>query len=548
MANLRAQTAFACLLAIIAIAIIAQGCGPNSSKTGPGDDLTDSTATPLSGTIVCGHSQVTNEYGRTVDDPEVYILSSLNKKLRDFPDLARSARMTTVKTCADARAFGNAYLKYSQIHPGFDDHQPRQPIALPPQPATMVHNVSVPKIWDGTPAQIGPIVAISADIPTGNSVPGQAQDTRTTCTGTFIAKNFIATAAHCFQFAAHENGGANYAWYSWYNWEIDFPGSGGVTTPNSSPRDPKTGLPVPQTALSIVVGALMIPDSNYMGQFLTKFGLFADAAPGDFGLLYIPGKEYDGNLPAFILEAFGVVGTPQSTGTVLPISTIPPDPSWTLTDFGYGPTQEPAPGSTPTNLVLTQNTLAPGWTLNGNVPMANGSPGTGPGSDLTGFSIMQSQTAAITTASLCQGDSGGPLIRYFTDSIGNHQIIVAVNSRTEGNSMGFRCGQSTQPSYDIWSRMDIETDFINNEISAFYGPNFTCPTFPDASNPSAYATCWGSSCIDQPQCSAIEYCLNPTINDPTSPFYTGAQLCTNCFNGSCLCTRGQCLPLPESPF
>lgn len=554
MADLRAQRAFACLLAIIAIAVVTQGCGPNSSKTAPREDVTlstASTAAPLSGTIVCGHLQATDVYGQTVDDPEIYILSSMNNKLRYFPDFARAAGMTTVKTCAEARAFGNAYLEYSETHPGFDDHQPRPSMTPPPQPAKMVHEVSVPKIWNGSPAQFGPIVAITALIPTGNTLPGQPQDLKKACSGTFIAKNFIATAAHCFAAPAAMNGmiGGDFAWNSWYTWEIDFPGAGGVTTPNPSPINPntgtaidkKTGLPAFQTPLSILASALMIPDPDYMGQFLTHFGLFRDDAPNDFALLYIPPLEYDGNLPAFIAEAFGIVGTPQSTGDVLPISTIPPDPSWPLTDFGYGPTQEPAPGSSPANLVLNRNQLAPGWTLTGMIP----GPKPGTTTDLTGFSIMQNTDASISTASLCTGDSGGPLIRNFSDSIGDHQIIVAVNSRHENN--GMVCGQSTQPADDIWSRMDIEVGFITDQVAGFYGPKFTCKTFPDSSNPSAYATCWGSLCVDQTQCSSNEYCLNPTQLDINSVFLNG-QPCTNCFGTRCDCTLGQCIPLPRSPL
>jgi hypothetical protein len=58
------------------------------------------------------------------DRGEYYILSAINNKLRNFPELAKSIGIYCVHDCDTARRFMKGLHEYSAQHPGFDAHEP----------------------------------------------------------------------------------------------------------------------------------------------------------------------------------------------------------------------------------------------------------------------------------------------------------------------------------------------------------------------------------------------------------------------------------------
>ena len=65
---------------------------------------------------------------------ERYVLSAINDKIRNYPELANAVNIHCVRDCDEARAFFKAYNDYQKTHPGFDAHQPLPPSRPPPPP------------------------------------------------------------------------------------------------------------------------------------------------------------------------------------------------------------------------------------------------------------------------------------------------------------------------------------------------------------------------------------------------------------------------------
>jgi hypothetical protein len=67
---------------------------------------------------------------------EWYQISAMNNLIRYYPDFANAIGIHCVLDCAGARAFGEAYSRYSAAHPGFDENTPLE-VGPPPPPPPM---------------------------------------------------------------------------------------------------------------------------------------------------------------------------------------------------------------------------------------------------------------------------------------------------------------------------------------------------------------------------------------------------------------------------
>jgi hypothetical protein len=67
---------------------------------------------------------VCNDHPTDVENREFYVLRTINRILRDYPDFASAVQITCVRTCEEARAYMKAHGEYSKTHPGFDLNHP----------------------------------------------------------------------------------------------------------------------------------------------------------------------------------------------------------------------------------------------------------------------------------------------------------------------------------------------------------------------------------------------------------------------------------------
>jgi len=58
--------------------------------------------------------------GNRVVDPEVYSFPKLNRQLAKYPELARAVGLEQVRSCDDARLFGERYQRFRAANPDFD--------------------------------------------------------------------------------------------------------------------------------------------------------------------------------------------------------------------------------------------------------------------------------------------------------------------------------------------------------------------------------------------------------------------------------------------
>jgi hypothetical protein len=84
---------------------------PRWPKAAPGSFEAKLCHYPYGSGIVCGPG-------------EVYMLSAINNKLRNFPEFTKSIGITCVHDCESARRFLVAYREYRAQHPGFDAKEP----------------------------------------------------------------------------------------------------------------------------------------------------------------------------------------------------------------------------------------------------------------------------------------------------------------------------------------------------------------------------------------------------------------------------------------
>jgi hypothetical protein len=521
--SVRGRACVVALAAIVALGV-AGGC---SSKPAGRSGATSSDV------IVCGVSPIVDESGANSAVPEVYVLPAMNNKLRHYPDFAKAIGMKSVSSCDEARAFYSAYMKYFESHPHFDV---REPFELPPlstmPPSHPEPEVIVPKIYNGYRTFNFPVVEIEylpdpTTVAQWNATPGtlHLDPTKTIkCSATFIAKNWIATAAHCIVVRGAWNSATQSPdWDGWYNWDIRWADAQGNIEPNGGSWTLKNAL------------LHQIPDPDYVGLDPSSWTL--DAAAHDFALLYVPASLYDGHLPADQLQD----DAPPSVKTAMAVSVAEPDSSWNLTIYGYGRTK-PFPGSTSDSGALRSAPLQPNQFV-----------------DLISY-IAQNAPPPLPTpyGTTCLGDSGGPWVRNVTDSDGHtQQVLVGITSGFQGPGFGAGnfCGVTAGDTTNAVA-VNQEIDFINETMQTAYGDGsdpaltnpdaFTCTSRASLASTNGdpdYAECWGTPCNSDCDCpSSLYYCSNPT-NDPGSLWARAG--CDACVSG-CGCVVGQCLPRPDA--
>jgi hypothetical protein len=479
------------------------GCGP--------DDLqrAGSTERETPNVVVC------NEAGRP-EDRELYVLSGMRKKLGDFPDLASEVGSEPPTNCEEARRFYDGYLRYSELYPNFDADQPLGPPPLAPgAPEGPGPKLTVTKVLDGQlpGADFGayprsPVVKIT-QLPSPNTFNDGGG-----CSGSFIAKNWIATAAHCLavtkpQSIPIERRNAEDL-FGYARWQVDW-------------SDANGDLVSTATLTAQGEDILQHPDPRYIGKNPTR------TDPGssrfDFALLYLREEAYDTALP------------PRAeTGAAMRISIVPPLQTETISAAGYG-TGGPTLGP------LRTGTFGPPLTI------------------IAGFNTIEREVQSFTEASICKGDSGGPAYKMvnvgavmqpaevpFEQAPTTVPVMMAVNSAyilptacgtnppDPGCPLPSNCAQPGDSQ--VWTRVDQYRLFIEERMALWQmGPLFTCREGrPTGATTNTFVECWGTPCEIPTNCAPDEFCRRPS----DAFIDASCQVC----QGSCSCIVGQCVKGP----
>jgi hypothetical protein len=509
----------ACAIMVLATA----GCG--SADEQPANDHAAAT---YSQAIVCSVST-------SIEDREVYVLSAMNHKLRYYPAFASAAGISSVSDCAGARTFAERYRWYRDLHPGFDIYEPHTPLpSIPPPPPDMEITSSTPKILNGTlPTAFGypnaPIVHLEISLP---ELPGAAKD----CGGTFIAKNWIATAAHCLGVVnptgSLTNGEVTEAnkLFGWnplvkVAWADAF-GDLVEVVPNKT---------------SLFGAVLQVPDDLYAGSPTQMH-----TSDHDFALLYLNEHRWDPYLPN------PDSGDPSTTGGAMRISSRPPSllsscsyatpstcPTVSFAGFSDGLNGTPfesqtlSLGTAPVTSILSATS----------VPL--------PGNELVLAHLAT--TAALT----CKGDSGGPAFGQVNTGQPSHAVPVLMGVDSSSNSAGMNCTVRGQIS--TFARVDTlvdasrpTSDFIDATMQNWYSNAFTCKRVTQITDPAVtdFVQCWGKSCKADGDCGPDAYCRRPPSAVAEDAPNRVCPICTKLNNTGltgCDCVSGQCIPL-NSPF
>jgi hypothetical protein len=350
--------------------------------------------------------------------------------------------------------------------------------------------------------------------------------TNNICSGTFIAKNWLVTAAHCLALTSPVSIPLSQVVagdiYGDASWKVEWPDGSGTLSTSA-------------TLTSQEEDVLQNPDPRYMGTLPVASGEPA-FSHYDFALLYFPEDTYDGVLP------------PRAdTGAAMRLSIVPPDPNAVMMAAGFGPGDS---GGTPR---LQRGAFQP--------PFFVSTPG----------DFFQKTVQTVTEPVLCHGDSGGPAYTMVDigpitqpDDVPVEQapttvpVMFGVNSQLQQPPA---CFQTNPPSDDcplpsncaqqngleIWKRVDIdERAFMEERMGLWqYGPSFACREgHATGASSNTFIECWGTPCESDGDCnqSNNEYCRRDSLALQNE----SCQIC----QGSCDCIVGQCVvgpPLSANP-
>ena len=502
------------------------GSGPAAGTT----DATESSGPPTS--VLCS-------VGDADSGPEYYRFEPMNRKLKYYPDFAAAIGIAQVSDCDSARRYAGGYFDYVRAHPGFDSGQPLEyPYEpLPSRPSGPAGTLEVAKILNGIGTINLPVVELSFTntVATNPTIADQYFNFHgSSCTGTFISKNVILTAAHCIAKAAVQSCIENNIavtschpkWFNYHQWSIHF--------------------------------------SNFD---LTNVWALSDVHPDWFGLGFDPTKPFPASdTPGFPSDDPSLPPIEQSTydalvGAQHDVALIYID------DDSILPFDVEQDGAK--RLALLPPALASDGTLTG--PLAFYGWGAHPASDNTMRKSMQMPALKLNDEAIngrtltdssdsivCHGDSGGPLVRTVNvhTNGGDDQTVEAVLAVTSTGPRAPTKSECPDPSTVQkgnnamnWSRVDTPSaqNFITRFIDRFYGPYFRCKQRPTTDGPQgtmAVEECWGFPCDDADGCKDQPqgyYCSNPG-----GDLVETHSECATCAGqgGGCDCVVGQCLPGP----
>lgn len=476
---------------------LALGCS-NGAHTGASSAPAKETETEV---VVCSASEgVPTEY---------YVLPAINAKLAYYPDFAREVGVAAVSDCEGARAYMSKYREYSLAHPDFDRDQPvgtlNTPREVPVGPAAKLETT---KLLNGTGTVPGgfrnqPVVHLRWQLKVG------ALTLSNDCTGVFIAKNWIMTAAHCLTVVSPDNvplGDPPFPFtntplpndhfpalrlWGYSSWSIEWPAD--------------SGDPSADTRAVVFTGAadvLQYPDPRYQGGASYISDDPRNDVSHDVALLYLDADIYDGALPPRV-----------DTGAAMRISATPVDVNDDMTVAGFGGTHQLRAGVVPDAF------------------------------DASEPFVVKATVGSSTEPVICKGDSGGPLYRMA--DVGQPQlapVLVGISSEFELDTTpdgGVEPNCARPGDTERWRLVQPSLDFINQALQLWNGSAFTCkPPAGGGSSPD-FVECWGAPCG------------GPTGNDcddsPTDYCSRGGadvellSTCTTCGDGTCSCIVGQCL-------
>jgi hypothetical protein len=446
-----------------------------------------------------------------------------------------------VSDCASANRFVSGYAAYSKEHVDFDAEEP-----LPPNSDVEPAPPSIPvpaaaDVWKIAGGEVGivnhPIVQITfrtcatLGCPNADETwiirrPGEAPlDLRRhphACSATFIAKNWLLTAAHCITPVAldtcMEHGDSlpecMPTWDTWGSWEIR------GTRPN------QTGIQRVQLwARAYVIGG-WIGRNLLQNQLVCTTPDCYDTDVGaneDLALLYIP-MDFDDELVPNV-EANGAkrlsVGIPRA--------------DWQLAFYGWG-----LPVGTNPQTGMRRRVLRRGTDF------------------FDTFNVLERRIeigATIARPFACSGDSGGPMMHTGLELDTNVGIQQGLEAIVGVTSSAFPpCNELLPPGPGQavgWSSVRVDhpehNKFILDTMHRYpQYRNFSCKARGLAGVEAE--ECWGPPCTNnsKPEMGGCPLATQTCVN-PGREFASKHKKfsCSNCNGtpqqGSCECIVGQCL-------
>jgi hypothetical protein len=470
-----------------------EGPPPSEPEIGaPVEELSTSVdAIPLA--VDCGVRAYVDENGETRKEPTFFVVNAIERKLRRHPDFAAAFGRQQVRDCATARAYFDAYHAYYESHPGFDDHDADEvlippPPGPPPGPPPDLSKIDVQKIINGDTNIFSSSTVMIETLQWDPNDPDPDQEPFIIpCTATFIARNWLITAAHC---AGRQKGdelvdggltplGDLKPLTAWRKWRISVQDNGNPPVPRRlwTANEDDDGF--------MWVNQIIHPQySGNLPPHTTSADSFFDVA-----LAYVYAPYYDA-----VLLKEPRLSSPPIIWTHFdgPIAMPDPLPGDTAFVLGIGPTVSDAGSDYPKRLGRSPTLVS---------------------IDQVFPNILQQQAAPANPVRLCQGDSGGPFLRTFRNSNGApvRNAMLGVSSAFTGGDLGRpECtrgwnASGTNGGINIWARVDNKTSWIDQNMRHWNGKFWSCRRFRSLETPGSthFVECFGKSCGGKADCPNI---------------------------------------------